>query len=180
MRKIKSKSKVFLLRKIEDWKLNCCAKANQIIQQSTQGNPINTSTANPINLKAKVKGTQIPVSHQKRSQKRNQGNVQITFNNQLNNYTTPIKISNRKPRDLDPSSRSPQISRSTSGRSNCKSVHKWKAGKLIESGKCIISQKACINDSIRLWNKLQIKVTSSKTLNQIKTQTEIFVQAKPV
>ena len=53
-------------------------------------------------------------------------------------------------------------------------------GRLIESVKCKISQKSCINDAIRLWKQLPTEVTSCTTKGQIKTQTKIFVKTFPV
>ena len=37
-------------------------------------------------------------------------------------------------------------------------------GKLIESGKCIISQKSCINDATKFWNQLPIEVAANTSL----------------
>ena len=53
-------------------------------------------------------------------------------------------------------------------------------GKLVESGKCVISQKSCKNDAIRLWNSLPKHIQTCETLNEIKTQTKIYVRSLPV
>ena len=54
------------------------------------------------------------------------------------------------------------------------------SGKLIEFGKCVISQKTCKNDAVRLWNSLPKHVQTCGTLNELKTQTKIFVKTLPV
>ena len=54
------------------------------------------------------------------------------------------------------------------------------SGRLIEHGFSCLSQKSCINDAVRLWNKLPSIVTECVTLNQIKTQAKIFAKTLPV
>ena len=53
-------------------------------------------------------------------------------------------------------------------------------GKLIEFGKCALSQKTCKNDAVRLWNILPKYVQICDTLTELKTQTKIFVKKLPV
>ena len=53
-------------------------------------------------------------------------------------------------------------------------------GRLIEHGISCLSQKSCINDAVRLWNKLPMTVTNCVSTNQIKTQAKIFAKSLPV
>ena len=54
------------------------------------------------------------------------------------------------------------------------------SGKLIESGKCVLSQKTCKNDAVRLWNSLPNYIQTCGTLNEIKTQTKIYIKTLPI
>ena len=49
-----------------------------------------------------------------------------------------------------------------------------------ESGKSCLSQKACINDAIRIWNQLPSVVTDCKTLSQLKNTTKTYVKTLPI
>ena len=53
-------------------------------------------------------------------------------------------------------------------------------GRLIEHGVSCLSQKSCINDAVRLWNKLPMTVTECTSINQIKIQAKIFAKSLPV
>ena len=54
------------------------------------------------------------------------------------------------------------------------------SGRLIEHGLSCLSQKSCINDAVRLWNKLPSSVTECVSLYQIKKQANIFAKNLPV
>ena len=47
-------------------------------------------------------------------------------------------------------------------------------GRLIEKGSSCLSQKTCLNDAVRLWNKLPLVVNQCDTFYQIKKQAKIF------
>ena len=53
-------------------------------------------------------------------------------------------------------------------------------GKLIESGKSLVSQKCCINDATKLWNNLPSDLKNCLSISQIKLQTKKFVKTLPV
>ena len=53
-------------------------------------------------------------------------------------------------------------------------------GSLIEKGYSCLSQKTCLNDAIRLWNKLPESVTKCESFNQIKKQAKMFAKLMPV
>ena len=53
-------------------------------------------------------------------------------------------------------------------------------GRLIETGSSCISQKTCINDAIRLWNQLPLKVTNCDSMHQIKKQAKMFAKTIPI
>ena len=53
-------------------------------------------------------------------------------------------------------------------------------GTLVEQGKSVLSQKSCKNDAVRLWNSLPKYIQSCATLNEIKTQSKIYVKSLPV
>ena len=53
-------------------------------------------------------------------------------------------------------------------------------GRLIEQGTSCLSQKTCINDAVRLWNKLPATVTDCISLSQIKKQAKLFAKELPV
>ena len=53
-------------------------------------------------------------------------------------------------------------------------------GRLIEQGNSCLSQKTCINDAVRLWNKLPSTVTDCISLSQIKKQAKLFAKELPV
>ena len=52
--------------------------------------------------------------------------------------------------------------------------------KYTESGKSWLAQRTCLNDAIRIWNKLPSSVTSCETFNQIKCQAKLFAKSLPV
>ena len=54
------------------------------------------------------------------------------------------------------------------------------SGRLIESGKSCLAQSTCLNDAIRIWNKLPSSVTSCETFNQIKCHAKLFAKSLPV
>ena len=53
-------------------------------------------------------------------------------------------------------------------------------GKLIESGKCNITQKSCIYDATKLWNQLPSELKYNLSLSQIKIQSKKLVKTLPV
>ena len=48
--------------------------------------------------------------------------------------------------------------------------------KLVEYGKCPLTQKTYIHDAIKLWNELPVIITKCETLNQIKKQAKTFAK----
>ena len=52
--------------------------------------------------------------------------------------------------------------------------------RLIENGLSCLSQKTCINDAVRIWNKLPTTVTECATFGQIKKQAKTFAKTLPV
>ena len=53
-------------------------------------------------------------------------------------------------------------------------------GRLNEKGNNCLSQKSCLKDAIRLWNKLLSVVTECGSFHQIKKQAKIFAKMLPV
>ena len=53
-------------------------------------------------------------------------------------------------------------------------------GRLIESGFSCLSQRTCINDAVKIWNKLPLSITGFKTLYQIKKQAKLFAKTLPI
>ena len=53
-------------------------------------------------------------------------------------------------------------------------------GRLIEKGESCSAQKTCINDYIKLWNKLPSLVTECNTFYQIKVQSKLFAKTLPI
>ena len=54
------------------------------------------------------------------------------------------------------------------------------AGRPIEMGKSVLSQKTCLSDAIHLWNRSPSKVTESMSLYQAKKEIRDFVKLLPV
>ena len=54
------------------------------------------------------------------------------------------------------------------------------SGKLLESGKCLVAQKSCINDATKLRNNLPNELKNCLTISQIKLQTTKFVKTLSV
>ena len=54
------------------------------------------------------------------------------------------------------------------------------AGRLIETGKSCLSQKTCLNDAIRIWNKLPDSVTKCVSFTQVKAQAKLFAKSLPI
>ena len=54
------------------------------------------------------------------------------------------------------------------------------SGKLMESGKSIITQKTCKNNAVKLWNMVLKHVQTCKSLNEIKKHAKIFAQSLPI
>ena len=54
------------------------------------------------------------------------------------------------------------------------------SGKLIKSCKSLLTQKTCKNDVVKIWNNLPKYVQTCTTLNELKTQSRIFVKTLPV
>ena len=54
------------------------------------------------------------------------------------------------------------------------------SGKLVETGKSVITQKTCKNDAIKLWNSLPKYVQTCSSHSEIKTQAKIYVKSLPV
>ena len=53
-------------------------------------------------------------------------------------------------------------------------------GKIIEKGKCTLTQKTCINDAVKLWNSLPLNIQNSETLNQMKNNSKEFAKTLPI
>ena len=95
----------------------------------------------------------------------NQLNCQIKIQEiwkALNVQDYPIEISRQTPHESGPATRA------------------GSTGRLIETGSSCISQKTCINDAIRLWNQLPLKVTNCDSMHQIKKQAKMFAKTIPI
>ena len=53
------------------------------------------------------------------------------------------------------------------------------SGRLIETGKCALSQKTCLSDATKLWNNAPVTLKDCTSLAQIKVLTKNYVKSLP-